>query len=94
MQGYNAKNPRSCDHTLRMTELGLFARIGVMLLREDATMRWKFSGSGHDPRQIDLLAVIALLVIIGGACVYIADYATTPKNSSATFIVPSQSVRW
>jgi hypothetical protein len=30
-------------------------------------MRWKFSGSGHDPRQIDLLAIIALLMVIGGA---------------------------
>ena len=41
-------------------------------------MRWKFSGSGHDPRQIDLLAIFALLVIISGAYVYFAHYAATP----------------
>ena len=56
-------------------------------------MRWKFSGSGHDPRQIDLLAIFALLLIIGGAYVYFAHYAATPQNTTA-FIVPSQSVRW
>ena len=27
-------------------------------------MRWKISHDGHDPRQIDLLAVLALLVVI------------------------------
>jgi hypothetical protein len=64
-----------------------------MLLLEDTTMRWKFSGSGHDPRQIDLLAIFALLVIISGAYVYFAHYAATPQNTTA-FIVPSQSVRW
>jgi hypothetical protein len=57
-------------------------------------MRWKFSGSGHDPRQIDLLAIIALLVIVGCAYVYVADYAATPQNASRTFLVPSQSARW
>ena len=46
-------------------------------------MRWKFSGSGHDPRQIDLLAIFALLVIISGAYVYFAHYAATPQNTTA-----------
>jgi len=27
-------------------------------------MRWKISHHGHDPRQIDLLAVLALLIVI------------------------------
>ncbi len=27
-------------------------------------MRWKIQPGGHDPRQIDLLAVLALLIII------------------------------
>jgi hypothetical protein len=56
-------------------------------------MRWKFSGSGHDPRQIDLLAIIALLMIIGGAYVYFVNYAATSQNAT-TFIVPSQNARW
>jgi len=30
-------------------------------------MRWKISHRGHDPRQIDLLAVIALLIVITSA---------------------------
>jgi hypothetical protein len=90
---------QSCERSVktkyagRPRELALFARIDVMLLREDTTMRWKFSGSGHDPRQIDLLAIFALLVIIGGAYVYFAHYAATPQNTTA-FVVPSQSVRW
>jgi hypothetical protein len=56
-------------------------------------MRWKISPRGHDPRQIDLLAIIALLLIVGGAYVYLADHTST-KPSVSTFIVPSQHVRW
>ena len=33
-------------------------------------MRWKISRHGHDPRQIDLLAVLALLIVIVAACRY------------------------
>ena len=33
-------------------------------------MRWKISPHGHDPRQIDLLAVIALVILIVAACFY------------------------
>jgi len=33
-------------------------------------MRWKISHHGHDPRQIDLLAVLALLIIIVAAWRY------------------------
>jgi len=70
-------------------------------------MRWKISqrghgpgshapgghhSGGHDPRQVDLLAVIALLVVIASASLYFThDYR---KPSSTAFIVPSQSVRW
>lgn len=56
-------------------------------------MRWKISPQGHDPRQIDLLAVIALAIVIIVAYVVIAHYDTTPSSSTA-FIVPSQSARW
>jgi hypothetical protein len=55
-------------------------------------MRWKISHHGHDPRQIDLLAAFALLIIIVAAYRY---FTYSPEIQSATaFIVPSQSVRW
>jgi hypothetical protein len=55
-------------------------------------MRWKISHHGHDPRQIDLLAAIALLIIIVAAYRYFVHNPELP--SSTAFIVPSQSVRW
>ena len=55
-------------------------------------MRWKISHHGHDVRQIDLLALIALLIIIAVACHYFGGGAE-PQNTAA-FIEPSQSVRW
>ncbi len=55
-------------------------------------MRWKISHHGHDPRQIDLFAVFALLVIIVAAYLY---FSHSPDAASTTaFIVPSQSVHW
>ena len=55
-------------------------------------MRWKISHHGHDPRQIDLLAVLALFVVIVAALRY---FGSTPEPQATTaFIVPSQSVRW
>jgi hypothetical protein len=59
-------------------------------------MRWKISRRhGHDPRQIDLLALIALLTTIVVAYLFFADYvATRQRTATASFIVPSQSVRW
>ena len=55
-------------------------------------MRWKISHHGHDPRQIDLLAALALLVVIGAAYFYFTHHPKAPDT--AAFIVPSQSVRW
>ena len=55
-------------------------------------MRWKISRFGHDPRQVDLLAVIALLILIVAACAYF-DRSPKPPDTAA-LIVPSQSVRW
>jgi hypothetical protein len=55
-------------------------------------MRWKISRQGHDPRQIDLLAVLALVIIIVAAYRYFTRSPEVP--SSTAFIVPSQSVRW
>jgi len=56
-------------------------------------MRWKISGHGHDPRQLDLLAVIALLAVIIAAFSYF-EYREAPAPSTTAFIVPSQSVHW
>jgi hypothetical protein len=55
-------------------------------------MRWKISHQGHDPRQIDLLALAVLIVAIISAWGYFAD--SSEKPSTASFVVPSQSVRW
>ncbi|WP_201449751.1 hypothetical protein [Bradyrhizobium sp. Ai1a-2] len=55
-------------------------------------MRWKISRHGHDPRQIDLLAIIALLVLIASAYLYFTHKPAAPDNTA--FIVPSQSVHW
>ena len=54
-------------------------------------MRWKFRQGSHDPRQIDLLAALVLLVVIVAAGYYI-DRPKPPAKSA--FIEPSQSVRW
>jgi hypothetical protein len=56
-------------------------------------MRWKISRHGHDPRQVDLLAIIALIVAIAGAYSYFS-YRTEPPQNSTVLIVPSQNVRW
>jgi hypothetical protein len=56
-------------------------------------MRWKISHRGHDPRQIDLLAVVALLILIISAFSYFEGNATSPPATTA-FVEPSQSVRW
>jgi hypothetical protein len=56
------------------------------------TMRWKISHRGHDVRQIDLLALLALLIAIIVAWHYFGG-VPLPRNTAA-FIEPSQSVRW
>ncbi|MGY4623695.1 hypothetical protein [Bradyrhizobium sp. USDA 4486] len=68
-------------------------------------MRWKISprvrpgphhgagGHHHDPRTLDMLAIIALLVLAAGSGWYLATSFATPPSSTA-FIVPSQSVHW
>ncbi len=60
-------------------------------------MRWKISHhhhshGGHDPRQIDLIAIFALLIVIITA---FRVYSANPQPpSTASFVTPSQSVRW
>ena len=55
-------------------------------------MRWKIQPSGHDPRQIDLLAIVAMIVVV----IAVGAYLSEPVKSRLTsgFIEPSQSVRW
>ncbi len=56
-------------------------------------MRWKISHHGHDPRQIDLLAAVAILIAIISAYLYF-NYTPLPPSSTAALIEPSQTVRW
>lgn len=68
-------------------------------------MRWKisphfqvgphprFSPRDHDPRMIDMLAIIALLALVLGSGWYLATSQATPPSTTA-FIEPSQSVHW
>ena len=53
----------------------------------------RISPTGHDPRHVDLLAVLALLVIIVAAWRYLDDSTALPPSTTA-YIVPSQSVHW
>ena len=55
-------------------------------------MRWKIKPSGHDPRQIDLLAVVAMLIVIIAVGHYLTEHPKPRLTSS--FIEPSQTVRW
>ena len=61
-------------------------------------MRWKLSpwkvnhGGHHDPRHLDLIAALALVIVIVAACRFFSVGYQPP--SKAAFIVPSQSVRW
>jgi hypothetical protein len=61
------------------------------LFGEETTMRWKISRD-HDPRQIDLLAIIVIVIAVAAAWFYLAH--RTGTTSTTAFIVPSQSVRW
>ena len=57
-------------------------------------MRWKISHQhhgGHDPRQIDLIAISVLLIVIVTAFRF---YSAPEPPSTASFVDPSQSVRW
>jgi len=68
-------------------------------------MRWKISPlfhfrpgphpghRAHDPRTLDLLAIIALLALAVGSGWYLATSFATPPSTTA-FVVPSQNVHW
>jgi hypothetical protein len=69
-------------------------------------MRWKISPHlhlwpgrrpgarrHHDPRTLDLLAIVALLALVLGSGWYLTSSLGTPPSTTA-FIVPSQNVHW
>jgi hypothetical protein len=56
------------------------------------TMRLHIEKHGHDPRQVDLVAVIALIALVFGAICYFYGAATEPITTAS--IVPSQTVHW
>jgi hypothetical protein len=47
---------------------------------------------GHDPRQVDLVTVIVLVVLVFGAIYYLCGAAANPITTG--FIVPNQTVHW
>jgi hypothetical protein len=55
-------------------------------------MRLHIEKHGHDPRQVDLVAVIALIVLVFGAMCYFYGSAAEPVMTG--LIVPSQTVHW
>jgi hypothetical protein len=57
-----------------------------------SSMRPKFQPSGHDPRQIDLLAVVAILLVIIAVGHFLIQHSRAHLTSS--FVEPSQTVRW
>jgi hypothetical protein len=70
-------------------------RIGSMSsTRRTSTMRWKFRSGGHDPRQIDLLAALALVAFIVVIGHYFYSTEHPASHTKSAFIEPSQTVRW
>ena len=55
-------------------------------------MRWKLHHREHDPRQVDLLAALVLILLIAAAYRFFAE--TSDEPSTTAFIVPSQTVHW
>jgi hypothetical protein len=55
-------------------------------------MRWRIKPSGHDPRQIDLLAIIAVILIVIAVGHFFSEPAK--RRGTSSFFEPSQTVRW
>ncbi len=55
-------------------------------------MRLHIEKHGHDPRQVDLVAVIALVAFVFVAFCYLCG--SQPEQITTAFIVPSQTVHW
>ena len=48
-------------------------------------MRWKISHHGHDPRLIDLLAILALLILIVAAWQYFGTHSEPPATRPSSY---------
>jgi hypothetical protein len=55
-------------------------------------MRLHIENHGHDPRQVDFVAVIALIILVFVAVCYLSG--PTIEQMTTAFIVPSQTVHW
>jgi hypothetical protein len=55
-------------------------------------MRWNIRPSGHDPRQIDLLAIVAVILVVIAVGHLLTEHPN--KHLTSSFIEPSQTVRW
>ena len=55
-------------------------------------MRLHIENHGHDPRQVDLVAVIALIILVFVAICYLSG--PTNEQMATALIVPSQTVHW
>jgi hypothetical protein len=55
-------------------------------------MRLHIENHGHDPRQVDLVAVIALIILVFGAICFLSG--PTIEQMTTAFIVPNQTAHW
>ena len=55
-------------------------------------MRLHIENHGHDPRQVDFVAMITLIILVFGAICYLSG--PTIEQMTTAFIVPSQTVHW
>ncbi len=56
-------------------------------------MRWKISPHSHDPRLMDLVAAIVLVLAVITAYRYLTTNTEAPPSATA-LIEPSQTVHW
>jgi hypothetical protein len=74
-------------------ELAPYFRIGSMSPPgRTSMMRWNIKPSGHDPRQIDFLAIVAMILIV----IVVGHFFSEPvkRRGTSSFFEPSQTVRW
>jgi len=66
----------------------------IVLARQKGVQRVRLhiEKHGHDPRQVDLVAVIVLIVLVFGAICYLCGFAADPIMTG--FLVPSENAYW
>ena len=45
-------------------------------------MRWKISHRNHDPRHIDLIAALALVLVIAAVCRFLSSGSSPPNSAT------------